>query len=155
MDYVRGAYQIPASLRCDRMFLVEASDAKYVELAERYLFDPAGFGSDSDPVTGRTRPGKPAGYPDPTRTGGTPSAVCVRPETAVCCDCDAALPSRDCMFVALSCWVGFCILFCRFFVVSDIFGGASLQHAYGKFGENLGTPDTTFPTRLDLSICHD
>ena len=39
MDYVRGAYQIPASLRCDRMFLVEASDAKYVELAERYLFD--------------------------------------------------------------------------------------------------------------------
>ena len=39
MDYVRGAYQIPASLRCDRMFLVEASDAKYVELVERYLLD--------------------------------------------------------------------------------------------------------------------
>ena len=40
MDYVRGAYQIPVSLRCDRMFLVEASDAKYVELVERYLFEP-------------------------------------------------------------------------------------------------------------------
>ena len=39
MDYVRGAYQIPASLRCGRMFLVEASDAKYIELVERYLFD--------------------------------------------------------------------------------------------------------------------
>ena len=40
MDYVRGAYQVPSSLRCDRLFLVEASDAKYVELVERYLFDP-------------------------------------------------------------------------------------------------------------------
>ena len=48
MDYVRGAYQIPSSLRCDRLFLVEASDPKYVELLERYLFDPTrpypGFG---------------------------------------------------------------------------------------------------------------
>ena len=48
MDYVRGAYQIPSSLRCDRLFLVEASDAKYGELVERYLFDPTrpypGFG---------------------------------------------------------------------------------------------------------------
>ena len=35
MDYVRGAYQIPSSLRCDRLFLVEASDAKYVELPFR------------------------------------------------------------------------------------------------------------------------
>ena len=40
MYYVRGAYQIPSSLRCDRFFLVEASDAKYVELVERYLFEP-------------------------------------------------------------------------------------------------------------------
>ena len=40
MDYVRGAYQIPSSLRCDRLFLVEASNAKYVELVDRYLFDP-------------------------------------------------------------------------------------------------------------------
>ena len=40
MDYVRGAYQISSSLRCDRLFLVEASDAKYVEIVERYLFDP-------------------------------------------------------------------------------------------------------------------
>ena len=39
MDYDRGAYQIPSSLRCDSLFLVEASDAKYVELVERYLFD--------------------------------------------------------------------------------------------------------------------
>ena len=48
MDYVRGAYQIPSSLRCDRFFLVEASYAKYVELVERYLFNPTrpypGFG---------------------------------------------------------------------------------------------------------------
>ena len=48
MDYVRGAYQIPSSLRCDRLILVEASDAKYVELVKRYLFDPTrpypGFG---------------------------------------------------------------------------------------------------------------
>ena len=48
MDYVRCAYQIPPSLPCDRLFLVEASDAKYVELVERYPFDPtrpcAGFG---------------------------------------------------------------------------------------------------------------
>ena len=48
MDYVCGAYQIPSSLRCDRLFLFEASDAKYVELVERYLFDPTrpypGFG---------------------------------------------------------------------------------------------------------------
>ena len=35
--------------------------------------NPAGFGSAPDPVTGRIRPGKPAGYPGPTRTGGTPS----------------------------------------------------------------------------------
>ena len=40
MDYVRGAYQIPSSLSCNRLYLVEASDAKYVELVERYLFDP-------------------------------------------------------------------------------------------------------------------
>ena len=48
MDYVRGAYQIPLSLHCDRLFLVEASDAKYVELVERYFYDPTrpypGFG---------------------------------------------------------------------------------------------------------------
>ena len=40
MDYFRGAYQIPWSLRCNRLFLVEASDAKYFELVEIYLFDP-------------------------------------------------------------------------------------------------------------------
>ena len=40
MDYVRGAYQIPSWVRCDRLFLVDASDAKYVELVERYLFYP-------------------------------------------------------------------------------------------------------------------
>ena len=48
MDYVRGAYQIPSTLRCDRLFLVDASDAKYVELVKRYIFDPTrpspGFG---------------------------------------------------------------------------------------------------------------
>ena len=48
MDYVRGAYQIPSSLRCDRLYIVEASDAKYAELVERYIFDPTspypGFG---------------------------------------------------------------------------------------------------------------
>ena len=37
--------------------------------------NPAGFGSDQDPVTGRARPDKPAGYPGPTRMGGTPSVV--------------------------------------------------------------------------------
>ena len=37
--------------------------------------NPADFGSDTDPVTGTTRPGKPARYPGPTRTGGTPSVV--------------------------------------------------------------------------------
>ena len=40
MDHVRGAYQIPSSLRCDRLFLVEASDAECVELLDSYLFDP-------------------------------------------------------------------------------------------------------------------
>ena len=40
MEYVRGAYQIPSSLRCDRFFLVETSEAKYVEPLERYLFGP-------------------------------------------------------------------------------------------------------------------
>ena len=40
MEYVRGAYQIPLTLCCDRLLIVEASDAKYVELVERYLFDP-------------------------------------------------------------------------------------------------------------------
>ena len=40
MHYVRGAYQIPSSFRCDPLFLVEALDAKYVELVERYLFGP-------------------------------------------------------------------------------------------------------------------
>ena len=40
MDYVRGAYQIPSSLRRDRLFLLEAPAAKYVEIVERYLFDP-------------------------------------------------------------------------------------------------------------------
>ena len=40
MDYVRGAYQIPSSLRSDRLFLVEASDATFVELVTRYLLDP-------------------------------------------------------------------------------------------------------------------
>ena len=35
--------------------------------------NPAGFGTDPDPVIGRTRPGKHAGYPGPTRTGGTPT----------------------------------------------------------------------------------
>ena len=48
MDYGSGAYQIPSSLRCDRLFLVEVSDTKYLELLERYLFDPTrpypGFG---------------------------------------------------------------------------------------------------------------
>ena len=33
----------------------------------------AGFVSDPDPVMGRTLPGKPAGYPGPTRTGGIPT----------------------------------------------------------------------------------
>ena len=33
----------------------------------------AGCGSDPDPVTGRTRPGKPDGDAGPTRTGGTPN----------------------------------------------------------------------------------
>ena len=51
MDYLRGAYQIPLSLRCDRLFLFEASDAKYVEFVGRYLFDPTrpypGFGDRS------------------------------------------------------------------------------------------------------------
>ena len=51
MDYVRVAYQIPSSIRCDRLFRVEASDAKYVELVERCLFDPSrpylGFGDRS------------------------------------------------------------------------------------------------------------
>ena len=32
--------QIPTSLHCDCLFLVETSDAKYVELVEHYLFDP-------------------------------------------------------------------------------------------------------------------
>ena len=31
--------------------------------------NPAGFGSDPDPVVGSTRPGKPAGYPGSKRTG--------------------------------------------------------------------------------------
>ena len=48
VDYVRDAHQIPSSLRCDRLFFVVASDAKYVQLVERYLFDPtrpySGFG---------------------------------------------------------------------------------------------------------------
>ena len=48
MDYVRCAYRIPSTLHCDRLFLFEASDAKYVELVERYIFDPTipypGFG---------------------------------------------------------------------------------------------------------------
>ena len=51
INYVGGAYQIPSSLRCDGFFFAGASDAKYVELLERYLFDPtgpyAGFGDRS------------------------------------------------------------------------------------------------------------
>ena len=39
MEYVLEAYQIPSSLRCDRLLLVEALDAKEVELVKRYLFD--------------------------------------------------------------------------------------------------------------------
>ena len=35
--------------------------------------NPAGFGSDPDPVAVSTRPGKPAGYPGSKRTGGTPT----------------------------------------------------------------------------------
>ena len=48
MDHVRGACQIPSALRYDHLFRVEASDAKYFKLVERYLFDPMrpypGFG---------------------------------------------------------------------------------------------------------------
>ena len=48
MDYVFGVHQIPSSLPCAQLFLVEALDAKYVELVERHLFDPTrpylGFG---------------------------------------------------------------------------------------------------------------
>ena len=40
--------------------------------------NPADFGSDTDPVTGTTRPGKPARYPGPTRTGGTPNLHLIR-----------------------------------------------------------------------------
>ena len=40
LDFVPGVYQIPSSLRCGRLFLMEAADAKYVELVERYTFDP-------------------------------------------------------------------------------------------------------------------
>ena len=47
-DCVRGAYQIPSSSCSDRLFLIEALDAKYVELLECFLFDPTrpypGFG---------------------------------------------------------------------------------------------------------------
>ena len=35
----------------------------------------ADFGSDPDPVTGRTRQDKRAGQPGPTRTGGTPTVA--------------------------------------------------------------------------------
>ena len=37
---------------------------------------PGGLGA--DPVTRRTRPGNPDGYPGPTRTGGTPSMYPLR-----------------------------------------------------------------------------
>ena len=39
--------------------------------------NPAGFGSDPDPVAGSTRPGKPAEYPGSERRGGTPNVNCL------------------------------------------------------------------------------
>ena len=41
LDLVEGAFVIPPSIRCDRMFLLygSGSDAKYVESVERYLFE--------------------------------------------------------------------------------------------------------------------
>ena len=45
--------------------------------------NPAGFGSDLDPVAGSTRPGKPAGYPDIKRTDDTPTVCGVVPVTAI------------------------------------------------------------------------
>ena len=39
LDLVKGAFTIPPSIRCDRMFLLYGSDAKYVESIERYLIE--------------------------------------------------------------------------------------------------------------------
>ena len=39
--------------------------------------NPAGFGSDPDPVAGITCPGRLAGYPGSQRTGGTRSRIFV------------------------------------------------------------------------------
>ena len=87
MDYVRCAYQIPSSLHCDRLFLVEASDAKYVELVERYLFDP-------------TRPYP--GFGDPTLRD-----VLVRTEAI----------HRWNTSYSLMCWTSVCISFCDYSVL--------------------------------------
>ena len=39
LDLVEGAFVIPPPVRCDRIFLLYGSDAKYVESVERYLFE--------------------------------------------------------------------------------------------------------------------
>ena len=39
LDLVEGSFMVPSSIRCDRLFLIAAADAKYVEAVERYLFE--------------------------------------------------------------------------------------------------------------------
>ena len=39
LDLVEGSFMVPSSIRCDRLFLIAAADAKYVESVERYLFE--------------------------------------------------------------------------------------------------------------------
>ena len=46
--------------------------------------NPAGFGSDPDPVAGITRPRRPAGYPG-RRTGGTAKIHMIRGMVRVVC----------------------------------------------------------------------
>ena len=41
LDLVDGAFAIPPSIRCNRMFTLYGSDAKYVESVDRYLFEGA------------------------------------------------------------------------------------------------------------------
>ena len=39
LDLVEGSFMVPSSIRCDRLFLTAAADARYVDSVERYLFE--------------------------------------------------------------------------------------------------------------------
>ena len=39
LDLVEGSFTVPSSIRCDRLFLIAAAEAKYVAFVESYLFE--------------------------------------------------------------------------------------------------------------------